>query len=226
MSQGSSKSARAGSVRTRSVRAESVRPALQQRSREKRDRLIKAGTTAFARRGYEQARVVDIATEAGISVGVFYQRFKDKRGFFDALQQEFLSQGREGWDLFVERSDPSWSGQELLERLMAALGRRITRNIGFFRAMITLGHHDKSVVHPAVELDRYGAGKLEDLLIERGYVSRKKLRPDQVYFALASAMKTMLVMAANEVGPYRANDPETARELARMFAAYLGIRTR
>jgi len=65
-----------------------ARPALQQRSREKRDRLIKAGITAFARDGYESARVVDLAKDAGISVGVFYQRFKDKRGFFMALETE------------------------------------------------------------------------------------------------------------------------------------------
>jgi AcrR family transcriptional regulator len=210
----------------KAARPDTVRPAMQQRSRDKRDRLIKAGTVAFARRGYEQARVADIATEAGISVGVFYQRFKDKRGFFDALQQEFLSQGREAWDLFVERANPAWSGQELLENLMAALGRRISRNMGFFRALITLGHHDKSVVHPAVELDMYGAQQLEALLVRRKLVNAKKLRPNQVYFALASASKTLVVMAANEVGPYRATDQATAQELARMFATYLGVRTR
>jgi AcrR family transcriptional regulator len=204
--------------------ADAVRPAKQQRSREKRDRLIKAGTAAFARRGYEQARVADIASEAGISVGVFYQRFKDKRGFFDALEEEFLRQGREGWDLFFERADPAWSARELLENLMTALGRTISRNMGFFRALITLGHHDKSVVHPAVELDLYGAAKLEACLVERKLVVAKKLRPNQVYFALASAMKTLLVMAANEVGPYRATDRATAEELARMFAGYVGIK--
>ena len=96
--------------------------------------------------------------------------------------------------------------------------------MGFFRALITLGHHDKSVVHPAVELDIYGAQKLEAVLIARKHVSANKLRENQVYFGLASAMKTLLVMAANDVGPYRATDKATAEELARMFAAYVGIR--
>ncbi|MFU8814567.1 MAG: TetR/AcrR family transcriptional regulator [Pseudomonadales bacterium] len=204
--------------------ADSVRPAMQQRSREKRDRLIKAGTAAFARRGYEQARVADIAREAGISVGVFYQRFKDKRGFFDALEAEFMRQGRENWDRFIERADPAWTAQQFLVTLMAGLGRTISNNMGFFRALITLGHHDKSVVDPAVELDMYGAQRLEAYLIERKYVTAKQLRENQVYFALASAMKTLLVMAANDVGPYRATDQATAEELARMFAGYVGIR--
>jgi len=202
----------------------SVRPAMQQRSREKRDRLIRAGIATFARIGYEQARVADIAKEAGISVGVFYQRFKDKRGFFDALETEFVRRGKENWDTFFAQADPGWSAAEFLERLMAALGRTISRNMGFFRGLITLAHHDKSVVSPAVALDMYGADKLEAYLVQRKWVTRSKLREQQVYFALASAMKTMLVMAANDVGPFRATDQATSRELALMMGAYLGIR--
>lgn len=50
--------------------------------------------------------------------------------------------------------------------------------------------------------------------------------PNQVCFALAVVMKTLLVMACNEPGPYRANDGQTAEELAEMLAGYLGIRLR
>lgn len=201
-------------------------PALQERSRDKRDRLIKAGMTTFARKGYEQARVVDIAADAGISVGVFYQRFKDKRGFFDALELDFVSRGRSNWDEFFARANPDWSARELLERLVAGTARSIVRNIGFFRALITLGHHDKSVVHPAVELDLYGAGRLEEYLIARKLVRKSQLSENQVYFALAAVMKTLLVMACNEAGPFRATDRKTAEEMARMMAGYLGIRLR
>ncbi len=201
-------------------------PALQQRSRDKRDRLIKAGMATFARKGYEQARVADIAKDAGISVGVFYQRFKDKRGFFDALESHVMERGRHNWDTFIERADPKWSARELLETLVSGLANTISENMGFFRALITLGHHDKSVVHPAVELDLYGARKLEEYLIQRKYVAQKKLGEMQVYFALAAVMKTLLVMTANDTGPFRATDRETAEELAKMLATYLGIRLR
>lgn len=203
--------------------AGSVRPAMQQRSREKRDRLIRAGIATFASAGYEQARVADIAREAGISVGVFYQRFKDKRGFFDALEAEFLERGKRNWDAFFDQADPNWSAEVFLQRLMTAVGRTIYRNMGFFRGLITLGHHDKSVVNPAVELDLYGARKLEAYLVERKLIDPQRLRDNQVYFALAAAMKTMLVMAANDVGPFRATDESTARELSRMVAGYLEI---
>lgn len=196
---------------------------MQRRSREKRDRLIRAGIATFARTGYEQARVADIAREAGISVGVFYQRFKDKRGFFDVLEAEFIERGKKNWDAFFEQADPEWPAGEFLERLMANLGRTIYRNVGFFRSLIVIGHHDKSVVDPMVELDMYGAGKLEVYLTERGLIDPARLRRHQVYFALAAAMKTMLIMSVNDVGPFRATDGATAAEMARMMAAYLDI---
>lgn len=200
-----------------------VRPALQQRSREKRDRLIRAGIAAFARDGYESARVVDIVRDAGISVGVFYQRFKDKRGFFDALEQEFVERGKANWDRFFERADPEWSAQQLLERLMRNLGRVIEDNIGFFRALITLGHHDKSVVGPGVELDRYGAARLQEYLVARGLIDPSRIDKDDVYFALATIHKSLVMTAAMAAGPYRASEPRTARKLARMLAGYLDI---
>lgn len=203
-----------------------VLPALQQRSRDKRERLMKAGMATFARKGYEQTRVADIAKDAGISVGVFYQRFKDKRGLFDALEADFMGRGRDNWDRFFETADPDWSAREFLERLVAGLARIIQRNMGFFRALVTLGHHDKSVVHPAVELDMYGAQRLEAYLIERKLVRKNKLRKHQVYFAIAAVMKTLLVMSANDVGPFRASDRKTAEEMAELMAGYLGIRLR
>lgn len=213
------------SDRRRSTRADgAVRPAMQQRSREKRERLMKAGMATFARRGYEQTRVVDLANDAGISVGVFYQRFKDKRGFFDALEADFISRGYKNWDRFFERTDPNWSVRELFEALVGGLARQIRNNVGFFRALVTLGHHDKNVVHPAVELDLYGAQKLESYLIERKFIRRQKLRENQVYFAITTVMKTLLVMALNDVGPFRATDSRTAEEMARLLGAYLGIR--
>jgi AcrR family transcriptional regulator len=210
----------------RKAAAAGALPALQQRSRDKRDRLIRSGMATFARKGYEQARVADIAEDAGISVGVFYQRFKDKRGFFDALESDFLARGRDNWDTFFERADPAWSAHELLERLVAGAAQTMTRHIGFFRALITLGHHDKSVVHPAVELDLYGARKLEEYLIARKLVGRRGFAANQVYFGIAAVMKTLLVMACNDVGPYRATDRRTFEELARMLGGYLGLRMR
>ena len=73
-----------------------IRPALQERSREKRDRLINAGLCVFSQSGYAQTRMADVAAEAGVSVGVLYQRFKDKRAFFEVIVDTLAEPGRTG----------------------------------------------------------------------------------------------------------------------------------
>ena len=51
----------------------------------KRDDLIRGALTVFARDGYVKARIVDIATEAGVSTRTIYNQFEDKAGLFAAV---------------------------------------------------------------------------------------------------------------------------------------------
>lgn len=50
-------------------------------------RLLEAGRTVFERDGYFDARVADIATEAGVGHGTFYTYFKSKDEIFVAVAQ-------------------------------------------------------------------------------------------------------------------------------------------
>ncbi len=74
---------------------------------------MKAGFRAFARDGYEGARIADIAAEARISIGSFYHRFGDKRGFFNVLAEEFVSRSERNWDRFFALVDRACSADEL-----------------------------------------------------------------------------------------------------------------
>jgi AcrR family transcriptional regulator len=54
----------------------------QSRSRETHARIVRAGETLFAERGYDGTTVQDITSRARCSVGSFYARFKDKESLF------------------------------------------------------------------------------------------------------------------------------------------------
>lgn len=54
-----------------------------------RQALLDAARTVIARDGFVNARITDIAREAGKSVGVFYSYFKDKTELFSALVEAF-----------------------------------------------------------------------------------------------------------------------------------------
>ena len=207
--------------------SEAVRPALQKRGREKRDLLIKAGLRAFARDGYNGAKIADIADiaeDAGISVGVFYQRFKDQRGFFSALETRFMEGGTDNWDRFCDESAPKWSARELLTRMVSNMGSVIVHNEAFFRALVTLGHQDKSVIPPGIDMDRHGADRVAELLLARGFIDPRDIDREQVFFGISSITQAMIMMTITAGGGYRVTDDFTVEHLTSMLASYLGIR--
>jgi TetR/AcrR family fatty acid metabolism transcriptional regulator len=66
---------------------------------DKREAILRAGTTVFARNGYFNAKVSDIAREAGIADGTVYLYFKSKEeilhSIFDRSVEEALEAARE-----------------------------------------------------------------------------------------------------------------------------------
>ena len=116
-----------------------------------------------------------------------------------------------------------WTARELFENLMADIVRSVHRDLGFFRARVSLGYEDKEMLLAGLEVDIYAAQRLEACLIERKLIARKKLRENQVYFGVASAMKVLLALAAQDVGLFRVSDKETVEELALMVGRYLGM---
>ena len=62
----------------------------QKRALLTRRQLIKSARETFAKVGFEDARIEDIAANAGKTRGAFYANFKDKEDVFFALFEEEL----------------------------------------------------------------------------------------------------------------------------------------
>ncbi|HTH52283.1 MAG TPA: TetR/AcrR family transcriptional regulator [Pyrinomonadaceae bacterium] len=65
---------------------------------DKRELILRAATRVFARSGYFNSKVADIAAEAGIADGTVYLYFKSKdeilHSIFDRAMAEFIAEGR------------------------------------------------------------------------------------------------------------------------------------
>lgn len=62
-----------------------VKPARQKRSQERLELMVKVGTKLIESKGYDGMRITEITAGAGCSVGIFYERFKDKETFFNYI---------------------------------------------------------------------------------------------------------------------------------------------
>ena len=65
---------------------------------DKREAILRAAITVFARNGYFNSKVSDIASEAGIADGTVYLYFKSKEevlhSVFNRAMEEFISEGK------------------------------------------------------------------------------------------------------------------------------------
>lgn len=67
----------------------SIIEAKQTRSIETQNKLLNALHRCLQRKVFEQISIKEIADEAGVSVGTFYRRFKDKESLLPILYQSF-----------------------------------------------------------------------------------------------------------------------------------------
>lgn len=59
-----------------------IREPIQKRSIEKKEKIIKAGFDLICEKGYYNTNTAEIAKAAGVSTGIVYSYFKDKRDIF------------------------------------------------------------------------------------------------------------------------------------------------
>jgi AcrR family transcriptional regulator len=75
------------------------------RSAETRAKLLAAARTLFARDGYHAVRPQDIAREAGVAQGTFYQYFDDKLACFLAFTQTVGAELGEATEVAVRKAN-------------------------------------------------------------------------------------------------------------------------
>lgn len=66
-----------------------IRMPQQQRSIEKRSKIIEAGYQLFCEKGYHNTNTAEIAKLAGVSTGIVYSYFKDKKDIFMFVIEEY-----------------------------------------------------------------------------------------------------------------------------------------
>jgi AcrR family transcriptional regulator len=126
------------------------RPALQERSRETRDRVLAAAEEVFATRGYEGARMADIAETAGCSVGALYQRFKDKDALFGGIAAAFIVESR--LRVAEALADAKAGPADKLRGFVKLTASHLTAHRGLVRAILERGFARPHLLVPLIAL--------------------------------------------------------------------------
>lgn len=192
-------------------------PVQQERSLATRERIVAAAEWAFAEKGYEGARIADIAKRAGCSVGAVYFRFADKDALFFAIVESFRAGARERLPLLA--SAPFADAHQVIERFVTATVAQVREHRGLFRAVVEHGF-DQSLAMDMIfsvraELQSFleaALGKFGGSYVDLPFTVR--MMTQIVYgFLLAGIL--------NARAPTRLDDARTVHELIAALTAYL-----
>ena len=204
-----------------------VIPANQTRSRDAQARLLKAGEHVFARKGYDEAHVSDIAAAAKCSIGSFYRRFRDKEALFRALHIQFAKRIENNMERFLAM--PRWAGEpsyDILRILVNNTARVIERHPGFFRALFqrTLSGAGLAYIPALRAADDHAGRLLAAFLAERGE-GRKANLEEVCIFGLRTVEAALIHRGLRaEATGEQVGTPFVIESLTEMLAGFLEVR--
>jgi len=190
-------------------------PAQQARSRAMRERVLAAGEKMFAERGFDGARLTDIAEAAGCSVGSVYFRFKDKDALFFAIAQDYIHNAREMLPLMVAGQTP----EDIVRNCVRGTAANFRQHRGLFRAIMERGFEIPHLTAGFFAFRDEAAAFVEKALREAG-VERRDL-------ALSMRVMTQMVYGflltgiLNPRAPTNIHDDAAIEELLAACLSYL-----
>ena len=150
--------------------AEIVREPKQKRSIEKKERIIRAGYDLFAEKGYFNTNTAEIAKAAGVSTGIVYGYFHDKRDILlEALDIYVRIVFTPIFSLLDDFSAPDFKRiiPLVIDRGVAAH----RENAAMHRTLHALSAEDELVAARFASLEEEMTRSLSERLISWGYPS-------------------------------------------------------
>jgi AcrR family transcriptional regulator len=189
-------------------------PASQARSRATRERLLDAAEIVFAQKGYDGAKISDIAEEAGVSVGAVYFRFKDKDALFFAIAESFIEDARAGLSTLFDGAQTAGI-ETTIHRFVTATAQNFRRHKGMFRAIVERGMDHPLAMKTIFDFREELAASFEWAL----YGNRRASLAVRVMTQMVYGF--LITGVLNDKAPTKITDAEAIAELAKACVAYL-----
>jgi AcrR family transcriptional regulator len=187
-------------------------PASQARSRATRDGILAAAERVFAEKGYDGARLSDIAEDAGCSVGAVYFRFKDKDALFSAIAESFTEEARGGLVNLLSGAEHRDAGA-VIRTFVTATAENFRRHKGLFRAIV-----ERGIDHPQAMQTIFSFREELAVALEKALGARESSLPVRVMTQMIYGF--LIVGVLNRKAPTRIGDASAVAELANACIAY------
>ncbi|MGN0772124.1 MAG: TetR/AcrR family transcriptional regulator [Christensenellales bacterium] len=131
---------------------EQIRKPVQKRSIETKKKIIDAGYALFSEVGYFNTNTAEIAKRAGVSTGIVYGYFKDKRDIMIDVLDVYLNSVYQPILLLFDDID-ACELDEIVPRILKAAIKAHHDNANIHEALHALTHSDSEVARKFVEVE-------------------------------------------------------------------------
>ncbi len=165
--------------------AELVREPKQKRSIDKKNRIIEAGYELFAKNGYFNTNTAQIAKHAGVSTGIVYGYFRDKRDILLEVLSIYVDRVFTPIREILENIVAPLDFEPLLSTIIDATVEIHKGNASIHEALHSLSSSDEAVGNKFLELEKDMTISIVESLGALGYA------PGDVYERVHLAMETI-----------------------------------
>jgi len=131
---------------------------------EAKSKIIEASRIVFAKKGYHDATMDDVAKEVGVSKGALYSYFKSK----EDLLKEISLQGHQTLRTILEEMSKCTNLEDALEQVYTTITEKFKGNLHTHFEIVVLASHD-SVIRKIVFEDYQ-----KDIAAVEAFVKKKK----------------------------------------------------
>ena len=159
-----------------------VREPRQERSIEKKNKIISAGYELFSEVGYYGTNTAEIAKRAGVSTGIVYGYFSDKRDILICVLEIYIEKVFEPILSFFDKLKSPIDFSQVAPRIIDEVIKIHKRNNKIHEALHSLSSTDEAVNSQFIALEDNITLKISEKLIALG-IARENLL-EKIHFAM------------------------------------------
>ena len=145
-----------------------TRTPVQPRSIDKKNRIVEAGYVLMARDGYYNTTTYNIATEAGVSTGILYSYFENKREILLEVLNVYVAKVFSPYLSVIEKATVSSDVKTVFSEIIDAAVASQKENAAMRTSLDFMTFSDKEINDKIKSLEQEMALKIVSRLIEIG----------------------------------------------------------
>ena len=160
-----------------------IRNPQQERSIDKKNRIINAGYELFSENGYYNTNTVQIAKRAGVSTGIVYGYFRDKKDILREVTSLYMEKVTKPILNLFDSLEAPFDTRDLVCKIVDLVISAHGENAGIHEALHSLTHTDPEISAQFISLEDELTLKIADRLTRLNVL--KEDAKEKVHFAMA-----------------------------------------